>query len=101
MSNTFLIDRRKALLAYWANLFLLGAVVYAIWAYACTTKLVKPGKKNLATYKAFQRRIIQATTLYAVGLTFCYFGTIYSIVFMLLVQLNNAIAPKFTARFTA
>ena len=95
------IEYRTALLAYWANLFLLGVVIYANWAYACTAKLIKQDKTTQETYMAINRRVIQAEILYTFGAALCYFGTTYSIVFIVLVQLNYALAPKVTSRLTA
>ncbi len=95
------ISYRTALLVYWVNLFWLGVVVYANWAYACTAKLIKTDKAAKETYMVIRRRVVQAEILYTFGAALCYFGTLYSIAFIVLVQLNNALAPKFTSRLTA
>ena len=44
---------------------------------------------------ANQRRIVFAQSLYAFGALLCIINTYLSIGFIVLVQLNNAIAPRF------
>jgi uncharacterized membrane protein len=87
------IGYRTALLLYWANLLLLGIVIYACWGYACKAKLVKKEAMKGA-YSLLQRRIISAQALYAFGASLCFFDTAWSIGFIVLIQLNYAIAPR-------
>lgn len=47
---------------------------------------------------AIKRRIVIAQVLYAVGAVLCVFNTYWSIVFIVLVQLNYAIAPRWPGR---
>ena len=47
---------------------------------------------------AIQRRIAVGQTLYAFGALFCVFSTHLSIAFIVLVQLNYAIAPRIRRR---
>jgi uncharacterized membrane protein len=87
------ISYRLALLVYWANIFILGTTLFAGWRYAVHAQLVK--KELSADFAAaIERRIIIAQTLYAVGALLCLFNTYWSIGFILLVQINYAIAPR-------
>ena len=84
---------RTALLLYWANILLLGAVLYASWRYARHVGLVKDDTAtDLAC--AIERRILIAQALYAVGALLCLVNTYCSLALIVLVQLNYAIAPR-------
>ena len=87
------ITFRLALLVYWANIFMLGALLYAAWIYAIRRGLVT--KEATPTVSALvKRRILVAQSLYAFGALLCFINPLWSIVFIVLVQLNFAIAPK-------
>jgi uncharacterized membrane protein len=83
---------RTALLLYWANILLLGTSLYFSWVCAMGTGLVKndlpPGVPL-----AIKRRIVIGQSLYAFGALLCVFSTYWSVAFIVLVQLNYAIAP--------
>jgi len=88
---------RMALVAYWINILLLGAALYFSWVCAMGEGLVKhdiPAEVRVA----IRRRIVIAQALYAFGMLLCVFGTYWSIAFIVLVQLNYAIAPKIPGR---
>jgi uncharacterized membrane protein len=89
------ITLRTALLVYWLNILFLGSVLYAAWMYACHAKLFKAAMTP-AIDEAVQKRIIVGQALYAFGATLCFFSTYWSIGFIVFVQLNYAIAPKFS-----
>jgi uncharacterized membrane protein len=84
---------RAALLVYWLNLFVLGAVLFATWRYAARAGLVKPDAPP-GIHRAIERRIVIAQTLYAFGAALSFFGTSWSIAFIICVQLYFAIAPR-------
>ena len=86
---------RTALLVYWLNILLLGAALYASWIYAIRVGLVKPDMPREVA-AAITRRLVIAQSLYAFGALLCVFGTRWSIAFIVLVQLNGAIAPRIT-----
>jgi uncharacterized membrane protein len=88
-----LIEVRLALVIYWLNLAALGAALYASWAYAERTGLVKP-ETAPEVGPAIRRRIVVYQALYALGATLCIVDTRLSIAFIVLVQLNSAIAPR-------
>ena len=91
---------RAALLVYWINILLLGAILYGSWGYALRAGLVKaelPGDVPAAVC----RRILIAQALYAAGALLCVINTRWSIAFILLVQLNYAVAPRFRRAPTA
>lgn len=87
------IAYRSVLLAYWGNIFLLGLVLFASWRYATRAGLLQDD----ITYDrqcAVERRIVVAQALYAFGAVLCLFNTYLSIGFIILVQLNFALAPR-------
>ena len=84
---------RTALLVYWSNILLLGAILYASWGYALRAGLVKDDIPADAP-AAICRRIVIAQALYAAGAFLCVINTYWSIAFILLVQLNYTVAPR-------
>lgn len=88
---------RTALLAYWGNILLLGVTLYFSWMCAIGSGLIK---QDLAPEVriAIKRRIVIGQSLYALGALLCVFNTYWSIAFIVLVQLNYAIAPRFGGR---
>jgi TMEM175 potassium channel family protein len=87
------ITYRLALLAYWANIFLLGVLLYLNWIYASRKGLVT-NEVTPAISAVIKRRIYVGQSLYAFGALLCIVNPLLSIVFIVLVQLNFAIAPK-------
>jgi uncharacterized membrane protein len=94
------ITFRLPLVEYWLNIFLIGLLLYLNWVYAMrkgfVTKEVTP-----AVSAAIKRRIFVGQSLYAFGALLCIVSPLLSIVFIVLVQLNFAIAPRipFLSRF--
>ena len=86
------ITLRVALLVYWFNILLLGATLLWSWAHAERAGLVKPDLPPTVG-PAVRRRIIIAQALYAFGALLCLINPYWSLGFILLVQLNYAIAP--------
>lgn len=87
------INYRVALVVYWFNIFLLGAMLFASWRYAQRANLLKD-EANAEVRTATEKRIIIAQTLYAFGASLCILNTYVSIGFIVLVQLNYVIAPR-------
>ncbi len=87
------ITFRVALLAYWANILVLGLLLYATWTYSIRAGLVKEDMPPEVS-SAIKRRIVVAQSLYAVGAALCLISTLVSLAFIVLVQLNYAIAPR-------
>jgi uncharacterized membrane protein len=83
---------RSVLVAYWANILLLGLVLYGSWKYAERAGLLR---EDVTREKqcAMERRILVAQGLYAFGACLCLINTYVSIAFIVLVQLNFALAP--------
>jgi len=94
------MDFRTALLAYWANILLLGVLLFASWGRARRASLIKSDTPPEVP-TAICRRIWIAQSLYAFGALLCVFHTYWSIAFIVLVQLNYAIAPRFWSRKNA
>jgi len=90
---------RIALLTYWLNIVLAGGSLYFSWNCAKELGLIKD---DIApdVFSAIQRRILFAQALYAFGVLLCVFSTYWSIAFIVVVQLNYAIAPKIWRRPT-
>ena len=88
------IHFRVALLVYWLNIVLFGILAYASWHCAIAASLLKPSISP-QTIQAVKRRIVSAQVLYAVGALLCVIDTTWSIGFIVLVQLNYVIAPRF------
>jgi uncharacterized membrane protein len=91
------IGFRTALLLYWVNIFGLGAILYASWRYATSAGLLKDDI-SVEIRRAIRRRIVIAQALYALAAALCFFNTYWSIGFIVLVQLNYAIAPRLWMR---
>jgi uncharacterized membrane protein len=87
------ISFRLALVLYWANIAILGAILYGAWIYALRNDLLKASAPTGIAW-VVKRRIIVAQSLYAFGALLCVLGTTWSIAFIVLVQLNFAIAPR-------
>ena len=87
------ISYRTVLVAYWANILLLGAVLFMSWRYARRAGLLQ---EEITHQKqcAMERRIVVAQALYAFGMCLCLVNTYLSIAFIVLVQLNFALAPR-------
>lgn len=88
---------RVAMLVYWVNIVWLGAVLYGSWGYATRNSLLKDDVPDDVS-TAVCRRILVAQFLYAIGASLCIFSAYWSIGFIILVQLNYAIAPRFWRR---
>jgi uncharacterized membrane protein len=87
------ITLRVALIAYWANIFLLGLLIYASWVYVGRAGLLREDTPP-EVFGLVQRRILVAQALYGFGAALCLINTYVSIGFIVLVQLNFAIAPR-------
>ena len=88
---------RLALIVNWLNILLLGTTLYLSWMCAMDKSLVKhdlPPEVPIA----IKRRILIGQALYAFGASLCVFNTYWSIGFIVLVQLNYAIAPRLPGR---
>jgi uncharacterized membrane protein len=84
---------RVALVFYWLNILAAGVALYVSWVCAVNEGLVK---QDLGTEisRAIKRRILIAQGLYAFGALLCLVNTYWSIGFIVLVQLNYALAPR-------
>jgi len=91
------ITYRVALICYWANILLLGATLYFTWTCAMGNGLVK-SDLPAEVGAAIKHRIVIAQSLYALGALLCVFSTYWSIGFIVAVQLNYAIAPRWPGR---
>jgi len=87
------IGYRIALICYWANLLFLGAVLYIAWRYARRTGLITQDTSHEIAC-AIERRIVFGQVLYATGACLCIWNTYWSIAFIVVTQINFAIAPR-------
>jgi uncharacterized membrane protein len=88
------ITFRIALVMYWINIVLPGSMLFFSWWYAQHAQLMKD-EVTAEIFAANERRIVIAQSLYAFGALLCIINTYVSIGFIVLVQLNYAIAPRF------
>jgi uncharacterized membrane protein len=88
---------RLALIAYWLNILLLGSTLYLSWMCAIEKKLVKDDLPPEVPV-AIKNRIVIGQALYAFGALLCIVSTYWSIAFIVLIQLNYAIAPRLPRR---
>ena len=88
------IHYRTALLFYWFNILVLGAILFWSWSYATRAQLLADDLPK-EIHPAVIQRIVVAQSLYAAGAALCFINTYYAIVAIILVQLNYAIAPRF------
>ena len=87
------ITYRVALLIYWLNILALGAALLWSWSHVRHAAIIK-ADAPLGLDSAITRRIVIAQGLYAFGAALCIVSPYLSIGFILLVQLNYAIAPR-------
>lgn len=88
------ITAQLAIVVYWLNILLLGGVLYASQAYAGRASLFRDDVTT-EVRAAMRRRIVIYQALYAVGILLCLVSTYASIAFIVLVQLNAAVTPRF------
>ena len=86
------ITYRTALLLYWLNILLPGGMLYWSWSHVVRHDLVKE-ETGQEVRGAICRRVLIAQSLYAFGALLCVVSNYLSIAFIVLVQLNYAIAP--------
>jgi len=91
------IQFRSALLLYWLNILLPGAMLYWSWTHVMKHGLVKD-ETPTEVRAAICRRVLIAQSLYAVGAVLCIINNYVSIAFIVLVQMNYAIAPRIGKR---
>ena len=87
------ITYRTALVAYWLNILVLGVLLYFSWNLAIKAGAIREGM-TAEFHQAIRRRIIGSQCLYAFGASLCFISTYASIGFIVLVQLNFALAPR-------
>lgn len=91
------LEYKIALLAYWANILLLGSVLFFSWVCATGTGLVKDDLP-VEAIRAIRRRIVIAQALYAFGAVLCVVSIYWSIGFIVAVQFFYAAAPRLPRR---
>jgi uncharacterized membrane protein len=91
------ITYRGALLIYWLNILVLGAILYWSWKYVTHAGLIKDDTPE-EVRASICKRITIAQSLYAAGAALCVINTWVSIAAIVLVQLNYALAPRWSKR---
>jgi len=93
------ITFRLAIGIYWLNIFLLGFMLALNWRYALKNNFISLNEdEESVVTNAIKRRIIEAQTLYSLGALLCFINTYLSIVVLIIIQLNYALA--FTSKRT-
>ncbi|MEP7055974.1 MAG: TMEM175 family protein [Actinomycetota bacterium] len=88
------ITYRLALGIYWLNLLLLGVLLYLSLDHAVRAGLLKTDV-SADVIAAMRRRIVVYQLLYAFGASLAIVNTYLSIGFLVLMQLNSVITPRF------
>jgi uncharacterized membrane protein len=88
---------RTAFFFYWANVLLIGTVLYGSWGYAVRKQLLKDDMSPEVT-AAICQRIIGGQSLYFVGALLCLLDTRYSIAFVFAVQLYFSLGLRLAGR---
>jgi uncharacterized membrane protein len=83
---------RTALLEYWGNILIFGAMLYASWGYATRAGLIKDDISP-EVRAAVCRRIIIGQSWYAFGAVLCVFSTYLSVLVIIFVQLFYILSP--------
>ena len=91
------ITYRLALVIYWFNIFVPGAMLYWSWKFATRHGLIKDDTPP-EVRAGICKRVVIAQSLYAAGAALCVINTWVSITAIVLVQLNYAIAPRLWRR---
>ena len=91
------IAYRVALIVYWVNILLLGLLLLWTWRHAVRAKLIRDDTAP-DVVAAICRRIIIAQSLYAFGAALCVVNSYWSIAFIVLIQINYAVAPPWPSR---
>ncbi len=87
------IEFKLAIGIYWLKNLLFGVMIYAHWHYAYKKNFIAlKGKELEAIDKAIRKRVIVAQSLYLFGALLCFINSYLSIGFIILVQLNYALA---------
>jgi uncharacterized membrane protein len=86
------ITFRVAILIYWANIALLGLMLYLASRHAYRAGLFK--EALIVGYYALLRRIYTSQSMYAIAVLLCFVNTWLSIGLIFLVQLNYVFAPR-------
>ncbi len=88
-------DYRLAFLVYYLNILFAGATLYLAWRYAERAELTdeKPPGPNS---EAIRRRIVRAQALYAIGAFAGFLSAPVGVGFIILIQINYAVAPPWT-----
>jgi len=89
------LESRLALGLYWLDIAFCGLALLAIWTYVERAGLLRDDV-GPEVGRAVRRRILVAQALYLIGflISLLPWGTFPAIVFIVLVQLNFAIAPR-------
>jgi TMEM175 potassium channel family protein len=90
---------RTALLEYWGNILIFGAMLYASWGYATRAGFVKDDISREVP-AAVCRRIIIGQSWYAFGALLCFFSTYLSMLVIIAVQLFYILSPWLRLRHT-
>jgi uncharacterized membrane protein len=87
------IEFKFAVGVYWLNIFALGILILYHWNYAERHNFLSiSGEEKEKVSAAISRRVIIAQTLYAAGASLCFVNTYLSIVVIVLIQFNYALA---------
>ena len=84
---------RVALVVYWLNIFVLGAVLLLAFEYGARAGLF-PEADRASIARLTRRRVYGAQALYLAAMLLCFIDTHLSIAAIVPIQLNYAVAPR-------
>jgi uncharacterized membrane protein len=90
------INFKFAIGLYWLNIVALGMMLFIQWRYVYRHNYlgIADDEKKIVN-KAIKQRLIVSHTLYTIGALFCFINTYLSVLIMILIQLNFALAIFF------
>lgn len=87
------ITFRFAIFLYWLNIISLGLVLALHWYYANKNHFISLSKtENIRVTKAIKKRVIESSVLYTLGAIFSFINPYLSILVLISIQLNYALA---------
>jgi len=94
------ITFKLAIAVYWINILLLGLLLLFHWQYAWINDFLPRTPDSVQINRAVRDRLIIAELLYGGAALLCFISTYLSIVLLIAIQLNYAVAPRFRHRFS-
>ena len=87
------ITYKFAIFLYWLNIIMLGLILILHWSYANKNNFISLNEnENLIVTKAIKRRVVESSLLYSLGALLSFINPYLSILVLIFIQLNYALA---------